>query len=153
MGAAVKDPASLPAVEYFRSGANFTIGDLDITPFTIPHDAADPCGFVFHARGESIRMAVATDLGYMPPNVKAALQVDRRAAAGVEPRPGDAEGWAVSVVGEAAGAVAGGAPVEPRDGGVAGDRSMTGRRARLCWGIFRSRIMCRSWHGFRRSRR
>jgi hypothetical protein len=68
------DPASLPAVEYFRSGANFSIGDLDITPFTIPHDAADPCGFVFHARGESIRMAIATDLGYMPPNVKAALR-------------------------------------------------------------------------------
>ena len=72
--AALRDPASLPAVEYFRSGANFTIGDLDITPFTIPHDAADPCGFVFHARGESIRMAIATDLGYMPPNVKAALK-------------------------------------------------------------------------------
>ena len=70
--AAVKDPASLPAVEYFRSGAGFTIGDLDITPFTIPHDAADPCGFVFQAEG--IRMAVATDLGYMPPNVKAVLR-------------------------------------------------------------------------------
>lgn len=68
------NPAALPAVEYFHSGTNFTIGDLDITPFTIPHDAADPCGFVFHSRNESIRMAIATDLGYMPPNVKAALK-------------------------------------------------------------------------------
>jgi phosphoribosyl 1,2-cyclic phosphodiesterase len=50
----------------------FCIGDLDILPFTIPHDAADPCGFVFSAEG--IRMALATDLGYMPPNVKAALK-------------------------------------------------------------------------------
>lgn len=66
------DPAFLPAVEYFHSGAAFSIGDLDITPFTIPHDAADPCGFVFAAEG--IRMAFATDLGYMPPNVKAALR-------------------------------------------------------------------------------
>ena len=66
------NPAHLPAVEYFRAGKNFSIGDLQITPFTIPHDAADPCGFVFAAEG--IRMAVATDLGYMPPNVKAALQ-------------------------------------------------------------------------------
>lgn len=66
------DPAQLPAVEYFHAGKNFSIGDLQITPFTIPHDAADPCGFVFAAEG--IRMAVATDLGYMPPNVKAALQ-------------------------------------------------------------------------------
>jgi phosphoribosyl 1,2-cyclic phosphodiesterase len=66
------DPTYLPAVEYFHSGRRFSIGDIDITPFTIPHDAADPCGFVFEAEG--IRMALATDLGYMPPNVKAALR-------------------------------------------------------------------------------
>ena len=68
------DPAFLPEVEYFRAGQNFCIGDIDVNPFTIPHDAADPCGFVFHARNESIRMAVATDLGYVPPNVKQALR-------------------------------------------------------------------------------
>ena len=68
------DPAFLPAVEYFRAGHGFSIGEIDINPFTIPHDAADPCGFVFHARSESIRMAIATDLGYIPPNVKMALK-------------------------------------------------------------------------------
>jgi phosphoribosyl 1,2-cyclic phosphodiesterase len=66
------DPTRLPAVEYFHSGRQFSIGDIDITPFTIPHDAADPCGFVFESEG--VRMALATDLGYMPPNVKAALK-------------------------------------------------------------------------------
>ncbi len=66
------DPTFLPAVEYFKPGHQFSIGDLEISPFTIPHDAADPCGFVFEADG--IRMAVATDLGYVPPNVKAALK-------------------------------------------------------------------------------
>ena len=66
------DPTQLPAVEYFHAGTQFSIGDIDITPFTIPHDAADPCGFVFESEG--IRMALATDLGYMPPNVKAALK-------------------------------------------------------------------------------
>ena len=66
------DPTFLPAVEYFRAGTAFSIGDLEISPFTIPHDAADPCGFVFAAEG--IRMAIATDLGYMPPNVKSALR-------------------------------------------------------------------------------
>ncbi len=66
------DPTHLPAVEYFHAGANFSIGDIAIIPFTIPHDAADPCGFVFESEG--IRMALATDLGYMPPNVKAALR-------------------------------------------------------------------------------
>jgi hypothetical protein len=68
------DPTFLPEVEYFRAGHEFCIGDIDINPFTIPHDAADPCGFVFHTRSESIRMAVATDLGYIPPNVKQALR-------------------------------------------------------------------------------
>jgi phosphoribosyl 1,2-cyclic phosphodiesterase len=69
-----RDPAFLPAVEYFHSGTNFSIGDISITPFTIPHDAADPCGFVFESRSESVRMAIATDLGYVPPNVKSALK-------------------------------------------------------------------------------
>ena len=69
-----RDPAFLPAVEYFRAGQRFSIGEIDISPFTIPHDAADPCGFVFHACKESLRMAVATDLGYVPPNVKMALR-------------------------------------------------------------------------------
>jgi phosphoribosyl 1,2-cyclic phosphodiesterase len=68
------EPSFLPAVEYFCSGASFTIGDIAVTPFTIPHDAADPCGFVFESRTENVRMAVATDLGYVPPNVKAALR-------------------------------------------------------------------------------
>ena len=72
--AAKPDPAYLPQVEYFHAGTNFSIGDISITPFTIPHDAADPCGFVFESRAESVRMAIATDLGYMPPNVKAALK-------------------------------------------------------------------------------
>jgi phosphoribosyl 1,2-cyclic phosphodiesterase len=66
------DPAFLPAVEYFQAGTAFSIGDIEVSPFTIPHDAADPCGFVFEAEG--VRMAIATDLGYMPPNVKSALK-------------------------------------------------------------------------------
>ena len=67
-----KDPTWLPAVEYFEAGQPFQIGDIAVSPFTIPHDAADPVGFVFQAEG--VRMAVATDLGYIPPNVKAQLK-------------------------------------------------------------------------------
>ena len=66
------DPTWLPAVEYFQAGQPFAIGDIDVSPFTIPHDAADPVGFVFSAEG--VRMGFATDLGYIPPNVKAQLQ-------------------------------------------------------------------------------
>jgi phosphoribosyl 1,2-cyclic phosphodiesterase len=67
-----KDPTWLPAVEYFQAGQPFEIGDIAVSPFTIPHDAADPVGFVFKAEG--VRIAFATDLGYIPPNVKAQLK-------------------------------------------------------------------------------
>ncbi len=67
-----QNPGFLPAVEYFQAGKHLCIGDIDITPFTIPHDAVDPCGFVFAAEG--IRMGFATDLGYMPANVKLAIR-------------------------------------------------------------------------------
>jgi phosphoribosyl 1,2-cyclic phosphodiesterase len=66
------DPCALPAVEYFRAGVGFLIGDLEVTPFTIPHDAADPVGFILKAEG--IRMGIATDLGYMPSNVQVHLR-------------------------------------------------------------------------------
>jgi phosphoribosyl 1,2-cyclic phosphodiesterase len=68
----VSDPANLPSVAYFRAGESFSIGEVTISPFTIPHDAADPVGFVFTAEG--VRLALATDLGYMPPNVQAQLR-------------------------------------------------------------------------------
>ena len=67
-----KDPTWLPAVEYFQAGQPFEIGGIAISPFTIPHDAADPVGFVFSTEG--VRMAFATDLGYISPNVKAQLK-------------------------------------------------------------------------------
>ncbi len=71
-GAVQKDPTWLPAVEYFQAGQPFQIGDIAVSPFTIPHDAVDPVGFVFQAEG--VRIGVATDLGYIPPNVKAQLK-------------------------------------------------------------------------------
>lgn len=58
------DPATLPGVEYFSAGQAFSVGDIAVTPFTIPHDAADPVGFVFEAEG--VRIGLATDLGYIP---------------------------------------------------------------------------------------
>ncbi len=67
-----EDPTWLPAVEYFRAGESFSIGDVTLSPFTIPHDAADPVGFVLSSEG--VRMGFATDLGYIPPNVKEQLR-------------------------------------------------------------------------------
>ncbi|HCS67769.1 MAG TPA: ribonuclease Z [Oribacterium sp.] len=39
-----------------------TVGDLQVTPFSIDHDAADPVGYCIEAEGK--RVAVATDLGH-----------------------------------------------------------------------------------------
>ncbi len=67
-----EDPTWLPAVEYFSAGEAFSIGDIFVNPFTIPHDAADPVGFVFSSEG--VRLGFATDLGYIPPNVREQLR-------------------------------------------------------------------------------
>lgn len=69
---ASSDPAYLPCLEHFRSGISFDIGDIHVTPFTIPHDAADPVGFVVQAEG--MKIVVATDLGYLAPNVRMHLR-------------------------------------------------------------------------------
>ena len=58
----------LPAVESFQPGSRFEMGNIVIDPFTIPHDAVDPVAFRFTAEG--VRVAVVTDLGYIPQNVK-----------------------------------------------------------------------------------
>jgi phosphoribosyl 1,2-cyclic phosphodiesterase len=67
-----RDPAALPSVTYFEAGKRFAVGDIDVEPFTIPHDAADPVGFVFE--GDGVRIGFATDLGYMPANARQALR-------------------------------------------------------------------------------
>ncbi len=62
----------LAKLEHFAAGRSFQIGDIAITPFTIPHDAADPVGFTF--RVEGVKVGFATDLGYMPVSVRDHLQ-------------------------------------------------------------------------------
>ena len=66
------EPVRAEKVEHFHSGHRFQIGDIEIMPFTIPHDAADPVGFTFKAEG--VKLGYVTDLGYMPPNVKVHLR-------------------------------------------------------------------------------
>jgi phosphoribosyl 1,2-cyclic phosphodiesterase len=61
-----------PVLEQFQAGSSFTIGDIDVTSFSIPHDAADPVGFSFRAEG--IKISIATDLGYLPDSVRVHLR-------------------------------------------------------------------------------
>ena len=65
---ALPSQIELPAVETIQAGGKIQIADLTIEPFTIPHDAVDPVAFRFTAAG--VQIAVCTDLGYMPENVK-----------------------------------------------------------------------------------
>ena len=58
----------LEKFERFESGHRFQVGDIEVKPFTIPHDAADPVGFTFRAEG--IKVGFVTDLGYIPASVR-----------------------------------------------------------------------------------
>ena len=58
--------------ENFQAGRSFTVGDIEVSTFTIPHDAADPVGFTF--RSEGVKVAIVTDLGYVPASVREQLR-------------------------------------------------------------------------------
>jgi phosphoribosyl 1,2-cyclic phosphodiesterase len=62
----------LPKPEYFVAGRDFCVGDIEVFPFGIPHDAADPVGFTFRAEG--VKIGFATDLGRILANVRDALR-------------------------------------------------------------------------------
>ncbi len=47
---------------------SFQIGKIEVNPFSIPHDAADPVGYRF-SKGDSC-VTVATDLGIITPEVE-----------------------------------------------------------------------------------
>ncbi len=69
---AIGERPELGKLEVFSAGRCFYIGDIVITPFTIPHDAIDPVGFTFRAEG--VKVGIATDLGRMSANVRDTLR-------------------------------------------------------------------------------
>jgi phosphoribosyl 1,2-cyclic phosphodiesterase len=58
----------LTHLQAFSAGSRFVIGDIEVSAFSIPHDAADPVGYCFRADG--VKVAIVTDLGYLPELVK-----------------------------------------------------------------------------------
>lgn len=57
---------------FFVPQQKFIIGDLEVEPFSIPHDAANPCGFnIFHDKKQ---LSIATDLGHITENIAAHLE-------------------------------------------------------------------------------
>jgi phosphoribosyl 1,2-cyclic phosphodiesterase len=58
----------LQRVEFIQAGQRFAVGDIEVAPFIIPHDAVDPLGFTFASGG--VKLGLVTDLGYLPALVK-----------------------------------------------------------------------------------
>jgi len=61
------DP-KLQRFEHFTPGQKFSVGDIEVTPFSVPHDAVDPVAFALETQG--IKVGVVTDLGYIHEVVK-----------------------------------------------------------------------------------
>jgi len=54
------------------AGVPFTVGDIEVTPFSVPHDAAEPVAFTMNCGGAKITQL--TDIGYMPDHVAKQLR-------------------------------------------------------------------------------
>lgn len=54
-------------IKCFTSNENFSIGDFNIRPYKISHDANDPVGF--SVIKDNIKISIATDLGYISEDI------------------------------------------------------------------------------------
>lgn len=54
-------------INIFDFSEDFEIGDLQIHPFSIPHDAANPCAFNIIQNNNKI--SIATDIGHITPEI------------------------------------------------------------------------------------
>ena len=61
-----------PHFKIFTTGELFIFGDLEIHPFSIPHDTLDPVAFAIWTEG--LKLGFCTDLGYVTSLVKKQLE-------------------------------------------------------------------------------
>jgi phosphoribosyl 1,2-cyclic phosphodiesterase len=61
-----------PKFKIFSTGESFELGDLEIHPFSIQHDTADPVGFTIKFDG--LKLGFCTDLGFVSSLVQHQLQ-------------------------------------------------------------------------------
>ncbi len=57
----------LETVELIEGSRSFQLSDFEILPVTVPHDAREPCQFVFSATG--VQLGMLTDLGCVSAHV------------------------------------------------------------------------------------
>lgn len=59
----IKEKVKKENQKIFTINKKFDVGDFRIVPFSIPHDAANPCGFnIFYGNK---KISIATDIGHM----------------------------------------------------------------------------------------
>lgn len=58
---------NLPEVNLIEGFDSFSVGSLSVTPLSVPHDAREPCQFVFSEC--DLRLAILTDLGCFTPKI------------------------------------------------------------------------------------
>lgn len=68
---AVRDAAAGVDVRFCRDNVPFTIGALELLPYTVPHDAREPLQYV--ARDGRLQLGVLTDAGHPTPHLVGAL--------------------------------------------------------------------------------
>lgn len=68
---AAKDKSDDVKVHICRDGEAFVIGDLEIHPYTVPHDAREPLQYVAH--DGLLRLGVLTDAGHSTPYMTSLL--------------------------------------------------------------------------------
>lgn len=61
-----------PKFKIFSTGEIFEFGDIEFDPFSIPHDAVDPVGFI--VKVNSSKIGICTDLGFVTPIITSKLQ-------------------------------------------------------------------------------
>ena len=68
---ATRDRCDDVDIHFCRDGGIFSIGDLELSPYTVPHDAREPVQYV--ASNGVLRLGVLTDAGHATSHLIAAL--------------------------------------------------------------------------------
>lgn len=68
---ALPDTGLQPELRLFNCHTPFVIGEVEVSPFPVPHDAREPSQFVFAASG--VRLGLLTDVGTTTPHIEAQL--------------------------------------------------------------------------------
>ncbi|MDM4769227.1 MBL fold metallo-hydrolase [Solimonas sp. SE-A11] len=64
------DP-NVPVLQRFGPQDSFRIGEIEVQPYSVPHDAREPCQYVFAVGGQ--RLGMLSDAGHVTPYMHAML--------------------------------------------------------------------------------